>query len=42
AGLGGFLLLGETLSPRGWTGAGLILAGMLVAEITPQRSTREG
>ena len=32
AGLFGFLLAGERLSGRGWLGAGLILAGMLVAE----------
>jgi drug/metabolite transporter (DMT)-like permease len=42
AGLAGFLLLGEVLSGRGWTGAGLILAGMVVAELSPQRSTTEG
>ena len=33
AGLFGFLLAGERLSGRGWLGAGLILAGMLVAEL---------
>jgi drug/metabolite transporter (DMT)-like permease len=33
AGLFGFLLAGERLSGRGWVGAGLILAGMLVAEL---------
>jgi drug/metabolite transporter (DMT)-like permease len=33
AGLFGFLLAGERLSARGWLGAGLILAGMLVAEL---------
>ncbi|HEX7148685.1 MAG TPA: DMT family transporter [Actinomycetota bacterium] len=32
AGLFGFLLAGERLSGRGWLGAGLILAGMLIAE----------
>jgi drug/metabolite transporter (DMT)-like permease len=42
AGVGGFLLLGETLTARGWLGAGLILAGMIVAELTPQCSTSEG
>jgi len=33
AGLFGFLLAGERLAARGWLGAGLILAGMLVAEL---------
>jgi drug/metabolite transporter (DMT)-like permease len=33
AGLFGFLLAGERLSGRGWLGAGLILAGMLTAEL---------
>jgi drug/metabolite transporter (DMT)-like permease len=33
AGLFGFLLAGERLTGRGWLGAGLILAGMLVAEL---------
>jgi drug/metabolite transporter (DMT)-like permease len=33
AGLFGFLLADERLSGRGWLGAGLILAGMLVAEL---------
>lgn len=33
AGLFGFVLAGERLSGRGWLGAGLILAGMLVAEL---------
>jgi drug/metabolite transporter (DMT)-like permease len=42
AGLAGFLLLDEVLTGRGWTGAGLILAGMVVAELSPQRSTAEG
>jgi drug/metabolite transporter (DMT)-like permease len=38
AGLFGIWLLGETLSTRGWIGAGLILTGMLVAELVPQRA----
>lgn len=42
AGLAGFLLLEETLSGRGWLGAGLILVGMLTAELTPRRSAAEG
>jgi drug/metabolite transporter (DMT)-like permease len=33
AGLFGFLVAGERLSGRGWLGAGLILAGMLIAEL---------
>jgi drug/metabolite transporter (DMT)-like permease len=33
AGLFGFLLAGDRLSGRGWLGAGLIVAGMLVAEL---------
>jgi len=37
AGLFGYLLLSERLTPRGWFGAGLILAGMLVAELWPRR-----
>jgi drug/metabolite transporter (DMT)-like permease len=48
AGLFGFLLAGERLSGRGWLGAGLILAGMLVAELggrlpaAPGRPVTEG
>jgi drug/metabolite transporter (DMT)-like permease len=48
AGLFGFLLAGERLSARGWLGAGLILAGMLVAELggrqpaAPGRPATEG
>ena len=41
AGLFGFLLLGERLTAIGWTGAALILAGMITAELAPQRA-REG
>jgi drug/metabolite transporter (DMT)-like permease len=37
AGLFGIVLLNEALTVRGWVGAGLILAGMLVAELFPQR-----
>jgi drug/metabolite transporter (DMT)-like permease len=40
AGLFGFVLLDERLTGRGWVGAGLILAGMLVAELGPKRSDR--
>jgi drug/metabolite transporter (DMT)-like permease len=35
AGLFAYLLLNEQLTARGWIGAGLILAGMLVAELWP-------
>jgi drug/metabolite transporter (DMT)-like permease len=37
AGLFGFLLLDERLTGRGWAGAGLILVGMLAAELWPRR-----
>ncbi len=37
AGLSGVVVLGEVLSGRQWTGAALILAGMLIAELTPAR-----
>ncbi len=33
AGVFGYLLLGERLGARGWAGCGLILAGMLLAEL---------
>ena len=33
AGVFGFLLLGEMLTPAGWAGCALILAGMLIAEL---------
>jgi drug/metabolite transporter (DMT)-like permease len=39
AGLFGIALLNESLSVRGWIGAALILAGMLVSELAPQRAT---
>jgi drug/metabolite transporter (DMT)-like permease len=42
AGLFGFLLAGERLSGRGWAGAGLILAGMLVAELGGRRVAAPG
>jgi drug/metabolite transporter (DMT)-like permease len=41
AGLFGIVLLDETLTGRGWAGAGLILLAMLVTELFPQR-TAEG
>lgn len=41
AGLAGFFLLGERLTPRGWMGALFILVGMLIAARTsPQRKNR--
>jgi drug/metabolite transporter (DMT)-like permease len=33
AALGGWMLLGETLSLRGWGGCGLMLAGMLLSQL---------
>jgi drug/metabolite transporter (DMT)-like permease len=42
AGLFGFLLAGERLSGRGWLGAGLILAGMLIAELGGRQPTAPG
>jgi drug/metabolite transporter (DMT)-like permease len=38
AGLFGIVLLDDVLGTRGWIGAGMILAGMLVAELAPQRA----
>ena len=38
AGLFGVILLDESLTARGWLGAALILAGMLVAELAPRRT----
>jgi drug/metabolite transporter (DMT)-like permease len=38
AGLFGIVLLDETLTARGWLGAGLILVAMLVTELFPQRA----
>jgi drug/metabolite transporter (DMT)-like permease len=42
AGLFGFLLAGERLSGRGWLRAGLILAGMLVAELGGRQPAAPG
>lgn len=39
--LGGALLLGEQMGPRALTGAGLMMAGILVAQV-PARGEREG
>jgi len=36
--LGGMVVLGETLSARGWLGCGLMLVGMIVSQIEPRRS----
>jgi drug/metabolite transporter (DMT)-like permease len=38
AGLFGIVLLDESLTTRGWIGAGLILAAMAVAVVGPRRS----
>jgi drug/metabolite transporter (DMT)-like permease len=35
--LGGLVLLGETLSPRGWIGCALMLTGMILSQLAPQR-----
>jgi drug/metabolite transporter (DMT)-like permease len=42
AGIGAYVFLDERLTARGWLGALLILAGMLVAELAPQREEAEG
>ncbi|MFL5800018.1 MAG: DMT family transporter [Actinomycetota bacterium] len=41
AGIAGVVILSESLNPRQWAGAALILAGMLVAELAPRREARE-
>jgi len=33
AAVGGWLILGETLGPRGLLGAGLMLAGMIISQL---------
>ncbi len=38
--LGGWLLIGETLSPRGLLGCALMLAGMISAQVTLFRNSR--
>jgi drug/metabolite transporter (DMT)-like permease len=35
AGLASYFLLGERLSARGWVGAGLVMLGVLLAELKP-------
>lgn len=40
--LGGWLLLGETLGPRGLLGCALMLAGILVSQLAGQRRTTGG
>lgn len=40
AGLAGFFLLGERLSPRGWLGAALILASTLLVTVSPLRRAK--
>ena len=42
AALGGWWLLGEHLSPRGIMGCLLMLAGMLLSQLWPMRSSRTG
>lgn len=42
AGLAAFLLADERLASRAWIGAGLILAGMLIVELRPATSAKEG
>jgi drug/metabolite transporter (DMT)-like permease len=37
----GIILLGETLTWRGWLGCALMLAGMLISEIAPERAAEE-
>jgi drug/metabolite transporter (DMT)-like permease len=36
AGLGGWLMLDETLSGRGLIGCGLMLAGMVISQLDPK------
>ncbi|WP_243309858.1 DMT family transporter [Fundidesulfovibrio agrisoli] len=38
AALGGWLLIGETLTPRGMAGCALMLAGMLLSELWPRKN----
>lgn len=38
----GIILLGETLTLRGWLGCALMLAGMLISEIAPERAAETG
>lgn len=40
--LGGWLVLGETLPPRGLLGCGLMLAGMVLSQLAPHRDRRLG
>ncbi|MEW6553409.1 MAG: DMT family transporter [Actinomycetota bacterium] len=37
----GIILLGETLTWRGWLGCALMLAGMLISEIAPEKAAAE-
>ncbi len=37
----GIILLGETLTLRGWLGCALMLAGMLISEIAPERAAEK-
>ena len=38
--VGGWLLLGETLSLRGWLGCALMLAGMILSQLGPAARTQ--
>ncbi len=38
----GIILLGETLTWRGWLGCALMLAGMLITEVVPEKSGERG
>jgi drug/metabolite transporter (DMT)-like permease len=42
AAIGGWLLLGETLSLRGSFGCGFMLAGMLLSQLWALTNTRSG
>lgn len=42
AGLAAFLLADERLTSRAWVGAAMILAGMLIVELRPATTAREG
>lgn len=41
AALAAFVLAGERLAPRAWMGAALILAGVLLVELWPERAQRD-
>ncbi len=39
--LGGLVMLGESLSLRGWTGCALMLAGMILSQLAPRRPEKD-